>query len=378
MGQRVPVADDLLTTKLKGYGVKRLLYSLGIPLAPGTVAMLLNMPVSITLPLGMGGLIGGGLVFLRAPSSQQPHRWLLGILSVSLTPSEYRWQPMRFETDQKEYESYMESTDEENTRSKEESADETPFDRLRNTLVGSPNTADHLDFEYIRDDGVIVHQDGYAKMIHITPRPWIILDADQREAVLDKWQDVLMGTKFPFQIHQLPVPYDASAYVDTLEEKEMTRSPDEHPLLSHGRIRHTKWVEGVVQKANIRDRQHFITVSVQRSALRDNQRSMSILEKLMSPVEALLGRKEIAEEELVEEVNSRAKSMAEALPPTGLDPEIMTDGTEVKRVLYYYYQGAEPEHDLEHGWLSQPATSDTIDEDQEVSPMHATRFDKTG
>lgn len=356
MPKRVPVADSLLTTKFKGFSVKRLLQSFAIPLGPGAVALLLNLPIEIYAPLGIVGFVAGGLVFMKTPTSQRPHQWLLGMLRLRFTDATYHWQPTHPESNTVTYQSYFQSTDEEKTQTEEAETEETEETQIER-ILGSDNTADHLDFEYIREDGVIVTEENVSMMIEISPRPWLILDTDQKEAVLEAWSDILMGTQSTFQILTLPTPYDASAYTRRLEKANERRAPDENPLLSHGRNQHRHWVNNVVDMADIRDRRHFVVVTVAKSMAENDEEKRGLLGRFRRSG----GDDEVDMDILAQEVHSRAENMASSLPPTGVDPEILDDPDDIKQVLYYYYKGEEPPETLEHGWLTKHATPDGVE-----------------
>ncbi|WP_424016115.1 hypothetical protein ACOZ4N_00510 (plasmid) [Halorientalis pallida] len=363
MPERVPVADSLLTSKFRGFSVKRLFQSFAIPIAPATATLLLNLPVQFYGPLGIAGCVIGGLVFVKTPACQRPHRWLLGMCKIRYTDATYHWQPTHPEATTVTYESYFHSTDEEKTRT---DGGDTPDEETQvERLLGSDDTADHLDFEYIRDDGVIVTEDSVSMIIEIGPRPWLILDSDQKEAVLEAWSDILMGTQSTFQILTLPTPYDASEYTHRLEEANRTRDPDEHPLMSHGRAQHRHWIDNVVSMADIRDRQHFIVVTVRKSMAADTDEEEG---GFLSRLRPAGDEEEIDHDMLAREVRSRAENMASSLPPTGVDPEIRDDPNEIKQILYYYYKGDEPPENLDHGWLTEHAPPEDVEKDGAQRP----------
>lgn len=355
MPERVPVADSLLTTKFKGFSVKRLLQSFAIPLGPAVIALLLNLPLRIYGPLGIAGAIIGGTVFAKTPACQRPHHWLLGMLKIRFTDATYHWHPSRSEEASATYESYWHSTDEMKTRT--DGGEHVPEDEQTEIerLLASDETTDHLDFEHIRSDGVVVTDEGVSMLIEIGPRPWLILDDDQKEAVLEAWRDILMGTQSTFQILTLPTPYDASEYTRRLEDANRTRDYDEHPLLSHGRAQHRNWVDNIVNMADIRDRQHFIVVTVKKSVADDTDEDDGPLSQLRRSDD-----EDVDIDLLAREVRSRAENMASSLPPTGVDPEILDDPDEIKKVLYYDYKGTEPPETLDHGWLTKHARPEDV------------------
>lgn len=356
MSGRVPVADNLLTTKLFGFKVRRVLQAFAVPLGPGIIALLIGTPIQIQAPLVIGGFLIGLFVFFRTPEGQDPHRWFLSLLRLKLTRSQYHWEPHATEDGDKTYESYLHTSDESATRTRERAPETT----LSDTMLGSNNTADHLDFEYIRDDGTIATGDGFSIIVEVEPRPWLILSEDRREGVIEAWAEVLMGIRSPFQILTLPVPYDATQYIEELEEANQNRAPDETPLLSHGRIQHGHWMEDVVRMGDVRDRRHFVVLAAKREALAEKEGDSGFLGDL-------LGGEEVDDQQLVDEVRQRAEALADSLPRTGVNCEIVDDREAVKKILYYYYKGEEAPPKFDSGWLTQPASPEGV-EDARESP----------
>lgn len=90
----VPVASNLLESTFMGFSVRRLLESFGLPLAPAMVLYVLPLvPMLVTTPLFVAGLLVGGVIYRRVPPAQQPLAWARARLHHRTRPTIYTWQP---------------------------------------------------------------------------------------------------------------------------------------------------------------------------------------------------------------------------------------------------------------------------------------------
>ncbi|WP_424016327.1 hypothetical protein ACOZ4N_00930 (plasmid) [Halorientalis pallida] len=92
MAKSVPVAANLLDSKLMGFSARRLAESMAIPLAPCAIFHTLNFPLVLTLPLFVGGAVTGITVYRRTPQGQQPLAWTLAILRQKTGDNVYTWE----------------------------------------------------------------------------------------------------------------------------------------------------------------------------------------------------------------------------------------------------------------------------------------------
>lgn len=90
----VPVASNLLETKFMGLSVRRLLQSLALPMTPAFLLYILPaVPMIVTTPVFVAGLLLGGAIHQRTPTGQQPLPWALAWLRHRTNPTVYIWQP---------------------------------------------------------------------------------------------------------------------------------------------------------------------------------------------------------------------------------------------------------------------------------------------
>jgi len=351
--QNVPIAEKLLKAKLFGFRIKRFLQAFAVPILPGVALVLLEPLVTVPLPARMGVFLGGivtGLaVFWRTPRGQAPHRWFVACLKIKFDETVYHWQPVQIERGNVEIDDDFRTVDHTQSRTRE-----YPEDKYQDTTMfgRDKNTIGRLDFEVVHDNGVIELEDRYSKIIELEPRQWVILDDEQRAAVIEAYKEVLMGAQATFQSLTIPVPYDASRYLDELDQADQNRPPDETPLLSHGRAQHGRWLEDVVRMADIRDRRHFVVVSVEKS---DPSAEGT------SPLSVLFGsddEPDLKPETLQNEVETRAQAMANSLPRTGVECELIDDREEVLKILHYVYKGGEAPPTYDVGSITRPDPMD--------------------
>ena len=334
----VLAAEKLLETKLFGFSIKHFGQSFAIPLAPGVVLMVLNMPALFFAPAIFGGMIVGGGVYYRTPPGQNPAQWLIGMLKFKFGPKEYHWKPVQIQGEP------IELQDGENGETK---TAEKPEDNYETSaMVGDSNTLENLDFEAIHDDGVIETEEKYALIIKITARPWLILDRQSREAVHHSYSQYLMGIKSATQVFTLPVPYDADDYVDHINKTNHNKPDSEIPLLEHGRALHTQWIQNAVKRGKIRDRNHYTIVTSSKLHDNDEMGGSGLLDKFKP------GSAAVDEQKQYDELWSRAESVNASLPRTGVNTDIIKERDEALRVLYFYYKGREAPDVMNHGWMT--------------------------
>lgn len=90
----VPVASNLLETTFLGFSVQRLLQSFALPLAPAMLCYILpRVPMLVTTPLFVAGLLVGGTIYRQVPPGQQPLDWTRARIRHQTQPIIYTWQP---------------------------------------------------------------------------------------------------------------------------------------------------------------------------------------------------------------------------------------------------------------------------------------------
>lgn len=340
----VPVAEKLLETKLFGFSVKKLLQSFGAPMAPGLILTVLNFPAIIFGPVVVSGLIVGGFVYFRTPAGQNPAEWLVGLFEYTFGPDSFHWKPKRIGDGETIIadggRSFIEPSPSE--------------DQTDDSLIGSANTLDNVDFKAIHDDGVIETEEAYVLIVEVVkPRQWLILDNQSRDAVIRSYQQFLMGLKSPIQTFTMPVPYDASEYIEQILDANRNKPEDESKALEYGRIIHTQWIQRVVDEGKILDRRYFITVTAHKHRKNELGSDDGFLARL-NPVQ-----EDVDLEKRYDQLWSRAQNVASGLPRTGVETEILDDRADVLEVLYYYYKGRYPPENIDHSWLTQAADAGT-------------------
>jgi hypothetical protein len=281
--------------------------------------------------LAAGLAVGGGL-FYRTPEGQSPFEWVRGAALWVFRPNRSFWQPLPQEAGPSVWIERWQSTGTTRTRSGETTGSDSA------TILGQRNTTQTLDFEHIRDDGVVITATGYARIIEIDPTPWLILDEASRESTIDAFERYLAGVGSSIQFLTLPVPFDVDQHCSALATCRSNGEADS-PVLTTGRDRHAQWLDRLVSRREIRDRRHFLVVSIPRES--GDQGPASTSDSTGS-----FGN------EVVEELDARTENARSSLPRSGVSTSVLTARESVLEVLYRYYRGQSPPEGMDHGWLT--------------------------
>ena len=92
MSQDIPMASNLLKSKIGGYEVRKLAESVGPPMLPCVILYTLGLPLQVTLPLLLVGVCTGVFVYRRTPAGQRPLNFMKAILRDLRDPEEFIWQ----------------------------------------------------------------------------------------------------------------------------------------------------------------------------------------------------------------------------------------------------------------------------------------------
>jgi len=224
------------------------------------------------------------------------------------------------------------------------------------------STLDLMDFNNVRDGGVVETPTTYAMLVKIQPRDWLILSEEHKESLYLSFMTFLRGVQFPTQILSMTTAYDPEPYLKQFEEGEsmLINSGDddedgdpldESPLLDYGRKYHTEWLRGVVEVAEIRDRDFYVAVAVAKDKEADDG--------IKSQIQAFMpGGNDVEvdnEPECIEEVKARAQRVASKLPQTQVEAEVLDTRTAVLEVLYEVYHGEKPPISFEQGNFTRPS-----------------------
>ena len=211
------------------------------------------------------------------------------------------------------------------------------------------STLDLMDFKNVRDGGVVETPTTYAMVMQIQPRDWLILSEERKESLYLSFLTFLRGVQFPTQILSMTTTYDPEPYLKQFEgaenmlinsgdDEEDVDPLDESPLLDYGRKYHTEWLRGVVDVAEIRDRDFYFAVAVAKDEEADDGLKAQIQSLMPSGNDV-----EVDDEiKYIEEVKARAQRVASKLPQTQVEAEILDTRPAVLEVLYEVYHGEKP------------------------------------
>lgn len=274
---------------------------------------------------------------------------------------------------------------------------------------GKQSTLDLLNFENVRDGGVVETPTAYTMLVEIEPREWLTLSEERRTSLYISYMTFLRGLQFPIQFLTLTTRFDGDCYLerfigpdaigaptgqpaataspddeDTSNEdseapatdggvataNETTQSHIDHvadsTLLEYGRVAHAEWLDRTIALANVRDRRFFVAVAVMKGEDNEGGRFDEIADAL--PFGG--GAKNVENEDpYLDEVWARVQRVASQLPRTRVETTIFDDRADVLDVLYQIYRGQEAPISFEHSVFTQP------DEKTLTDPASGDRLD---
>lgn len=273
------------------------------------------------------------------------------------------------------------------------------------------STLDFLDFENIRDSGIIETPTTYSMLVELEPREWLTLSEQRRSNVYIAFLTYLRGLQFPTQFFTLTTQFDANQYYDQFlgpnapgaPSGESTPVPSgnefesnvdddgapdgdadtaatdgglaseslivDSPLLEYGRHAHAEWLNQVLSLGDVRDRRFYVAVAVEKGEQEDD--SGGRLDGLQDylPIGPKKSRTITDETPYLDEVWARAQRVASQLPRTQVETTVLDSRGEILDVLYQSYRGVESPISFEHSTfttpdqsvLKDPSTGDDID-----------------
>ena len=263
-----------------------------------------------------------------------------------------------------------------------------------------PSTLDLVNFENVRDGGIIETPTAYAMLVKIEPREWLTLSEERRTTVYVSFLTFLRGLQFPTQFLTITTEFDGKQYIDQFVGPNSpnapsgvsTPTPDVGPvdeetstadgagdtkaisatdggvvattdavadsaLLGFGRQAHADWIAQTLQRADVRDRQFFVAVAVNKSEDDESGGRLDVLR------DALPGGRQTqtvdAEGFYLDEVWARAQRVASQLPRTQVEANVLDSREAVLGVLYRIYRDREPPISFNQGTLVR-AADDTL------------------
>ena len=261
--------------------------------------------------------------------------------------------------------------------------------------VGGRSTLDLVNFENVRDGGVIETPTAYSMLVEIEPREWLTLSEERRSGVYVSFLTFLRGLQFPVQFLTMTTEFDGEQYIEQFVGPDAPGAPsgttapesDTEPadadettsatkgslgevsatdggvardtvadsaVLEYGRLAHAEWLDRTLRMANVRDRRFFIAVAVDKGEDdgEGGSRFDGIRDALPLPTQS---RSVDAEEFYLDEVWARAQRVASQLPRTRVEASILDTREAVLDVLYRVYRGREPPIAFNQGTLVRAA-----------------------
>ena len=264
--------------------------------------------------------------------------------------------------------------------------------------TGRRSTLDLVNFENVRDGGVVETPTAYAMLVEIEPREWLTLSEERRSGVYVSFLTFLRGLQFPVQFLTMTTEFDGEQYIEQFIGAESPDAPSavvtttdsdetvpdetasdtndsvgevsateggvktgtgtdavaDSEVLEYGRVAHAEWLYRTLRMANIRDRRFFVAVAVEKGE--DDSEGASrfggMRDALPLPTRS---RSVDAEEFYLDEVWARAQRVASQLPRTRVEAKILDSREAVLDVLYRVYRGREPPLAFRQGTLVRAA-----------------------
>ena len=277
--------------------------------------------------------------------------------------------------------------------------------------AGGRSTLDLVNFENVRDGGIVETPTAYAMLVEIEPREWLTLSEERRSGVYVSFLTFLRGLQFPVQFLTMTTEFDGEQYIEqfvrpesldfptavtTLVADSDGAAPDEttpdtndsvgevsatdggvatgtgtdavadSAVLEYGRVAHAEWLDRTLRMANVRDRRFFVAVAVEKGE--DDRGRGSRFDGLRDALPLPTRSRSVdAEEFYLDEVWARAQRVASQLPRTRVEAHILDSREAVLDVLYRVYRGREPPLAFNQGTLVR--TADEVLTDANGDPI---------
>ena len=257
-----------------------------------------------------------------------------------------------------------------------------------------PSTLDLVNFENVRDGGIIETPTAYAMLVKIEPREWLTLSEERRTTVYVSFLTFLRGLQFPTQFLMITTEFDGEQYINQFVGPNSPNAPSgvstptpdvdvfdgeaatdtgaisatdggvvaptdavaDSALLGFGRQAHADWIAQTLQRADVRDRQFFVAVAVNKSEDDDGGRLDVLRDALPGGTQT---QTVDAEGFYLDEVWARAQRVASQLPRTQVEASVLDSREAVLGVLYRIYRDREPPISFNQGTLIR-AADDTL------------------
>jgi len=364
----------------------------------------LHPPGGALLPLifGFFGIIVALYVLIRTPAGQTPYEWVRGAAFFYAGPTRFLWQPVERNQSQGrilddirtlhdnpdqstqqlqvtgsntspqpsgEDDTYDSDNDEPTilpdggTQHTRKRASRDPSQYYHQLTQEETTTQSQIAFEYVREDGIVVtdtdsngNPTSYVGLVNITPTSWIALDDEGRQDTIQSFAGVLRGISYPFQLLALPREFDLTEHLDAVHNAGFETEGSARAL-DIARSSYLDWLSQTIGTQRIKVRDYYAAVRVEADHVRDasyghasDAVAGSILERVVTSIttagSSIRNQMNdtdpgVIERQCLQEVRSRQQELADALPRTGVQTEVMEDRDDVLDVFYRYYNHAE-------------------------------------
>jgi hypothetical protein len=221
-------------------------------------------------------------------------------------------------------------------------------------------TQSKLSFDYVRNDGIIVHGDDYYGLQKVKPTRWESKDYEGQMDILRAYVAFLKALQWEIAIPCYPKAFEFEKYLQNIHEAGVEAAAQgAHPILDFGRRYHILWTDKEIDPDKIKKKEFYIVVRVDKERVSRGLRGLRGESFFSLIAGRILDRfKDIDEDELeeacLEAIKQRQQTMKAELTKTGVEVEQITDRQKSMEMLYHYYNHVEPVLDkFEDGTITQ-------------------------
>jgi hypothetical protein len=275
-----------------------------------------------------------------------------GILSEDPTPTELAH--IKYEEPETDLErlklidNYLDALDEDLPLAKERERAGDYYqvvDKFRQDIT----TQDKLCFDYVQDDGIIVHGDTYYGLQKVDPVRWTSKDDEQKMNIVKAYIAFLKSLQWSIAIPTYPKEFDFSKYLWNIYEAGAKEERNGvHPIIDYGRRNHILWTNEKIDPDKVKKKEFYLVVPVEEETMEDTlagRKGGSLFSAAIGGVMGLFGSDEEdvdLERACLTEIRDRQDQMRKELTRTGVQVDRVDSRKEAMSILYYYYNHMEP------------------------------------
>lgn len=227
--------------------------------------------------------------------------------------------------------------------------------KVSDRFGGETTTQSQLNFDYVRDDGIIVDGDDYIGLQRVIPVRWQSKDEEQKQNIMRAYVGFLKALQWGIAVPCYPKEFNFEKYLGKIYEAGTEASAQgAHPILDYGRRYHILWASQKIDPEKIKRKEFYIVTRIDSSVIRNalaGRGDGSFIKLALNRITGLFGSSDVdVEQACIDEIKQRQQTMKTELTNTGVEVRRVTDRQTSMELLYHYYNHVEPvldkfEHD---------------------------------